>query len=475
MASKMRKFDFNTASVLPLLTGLGFAACSDGGTPPATTGTPSSSGGVVSGTASTDGGPVTSGTASNTITSGSSSVVTSGSSGSTTSGTNGNMTMGMGSNGTATASGGMTTNGTTAGGAGNTDGGVTNTGDATTTGSATTGGNMVTEGPCDIYGAAGNECVAAYSTIRRLSSTYTGPLYQVRSGSNAMNTGSGGETHDIGQTADGFADADAQDAVCNGTFCTISILYDQSGRGNDLTAAKGGRSDGGQYAALDDFESKADEDERMIGGHRVYTLYMEARQGYRQTVKGDGMPRGREPQGIYMLADGTHWGSACCWDFGNVTEDPTTYHTMNTLFFGTAFWGRGAGNGPWFMADFEAGVWAGGSNPSDPGWGSLDTNAPPNQNNPSLGVPFALGFLKTDSDYALRMADLQTANELTTAYEGPLPKAMDNQGAVVIGVGGDNSNNSWGTFYEGAIVTGYPADATELAVMQNLKAVGYGQ
>ena len=34
---------------------------------------------------------------------------------------------------------------------------------------------------------------------------------------------------------------------------------------------------------------------------------------------------------------------------------------MNTLFFGTAFWGKGAGSGPWFMGDFEGGVWAGGS------------------------------------------------------------------------------------------------------------------
>ena len=37
----------------------------------------------------------------------------------------------------------------------------------------------------------------------------------------------------------------------------------------------------------------------------------------------------------------------------------------------------------------------------------------------------------------------------------------------------DNSNNSWGTFFEGAIVAGWPSDDTEQAIMQNLKAVGY--
>jgi hypothetical protein len=148
---------------------------------------------------------------------------------------------------------------------------------------------------------------------------------------------------------------------------------------------------------------------------------------------------------------------------------------MNTLFFGTAFWGRGAGNGPWFMADYEAGVWAGGSNPGDPGWGALGDSAPANPENPSLPVPFAIGMLKTDeNNWSLRMADL-AANGLTTAYQGGLPKAMANEGAIVLGVGGDNSNNSWGTFFEGAVMAGFPSDETEDAVMQNVKAAGYMQ
>jgi Alpha-L-arabinofuranosidase B, catalytic len=40
---------------------------------------------------------------------------------------------------------------------------------------------------------------------------------------------------------------------------------------------------------------------------------------------------------------------------------------------------------------------------------------------------------------------------------------------------GDNSNNSFGTFYEGAITVGRPSDATDLAVMQNVQAAGYGK
>jgi hypothetical protein len=343
---------------------------------------------------------------------------------------------------------------------------------------AATGGSTDITGPCDIYAAANTPCVAAYSMVRVLSSTYTGPLYQVRSGSNPQNTGSGGTTHDIGMTADGFADKAAQDAVCAGTTCTVSLLYDHSGHGNDIPVAKRGRSDGGEYADDDDFESIADAGPLTVGGHDVYSLYMEARQGYRVPVGvvGNGMPLHQEPQGIYMLADGTHYGTACCWDFGNVSPNPTQYGVMNTLFFGVAYWGRGAGNGPWFMADYEAGVWAGGTNPGDPGWGALGEDAPPNTNNPSLPVPFALGFLKTDeTNWALRMANLQTASNITTAYQGGLPKQMNNEGGIVLGVGGDNSNNSWGTFFEGAIVAGWPSDDAELAVMQNLQSVGYGQ
>jgi hypothetical protein len=289
-----------------------------------------------------------------------------------------------------------------------------------------------------------------------------------------MGIRSGGTTQDIGQVG-GFADTAAQDAFCGTATCTISLLYDQSGNGSHLPFATAGLSNGGTWAAYDCFESSATRGMMMIGGRKVYALYMNELEGYRLARVGTNMPLNSAAQGIYMLADGQHYGGACCWDFGNVTTNPKTYATMNTLFFGIAFWGKGAGSGPWMMADFEAGVWSGGSNPGDPGWGSLeDARNRVNPQNPSLRVPFAFGILKTRStEYSLRMADLLTATNITTAYRGALPKPMENKGAVVLGVGGDNSNNSWGTFYEGAIVAGYPTDEAELAVYNNIKAVGY--
>ena len=77
--------------------------------------------------------------------------------------------------------------------------------------------------------------------------------------------------------------------------------------------------------------------------------------------------------------------------------------------------------------------------------------------------------------WALRIADVATATAVTTAYQGAMPRPLYTGGAVVLGVNAYNSNESWGTFYEGAILAGFPADDTEMSVLQNIKAVGYGR
>ena len=41
--------------------------------------------------------------------------------------------------------------------------------------------------------------------------------------------------------------------------------------------------------------------------------------------------------------------------------------------------------------------------------------------------------------------------------------------------GGDNSNTSLETFYEGAMVAGCPTNDVELSIMKNVKAVGYSR
>jgi formylmethanofuran dehydrogenase subunit C len=50
---------------------------------------------------------------------------------------------------------------------------------------------------------------------------------------------------------------------------------------------------------------------------------------------------------------------------------------------------------------------------------------------------------------------------------------MHKEGAIILGIGGDNSKGSAGTFYEGVMTSGFPSDATENAVQANIVAAGY--
>jgi hypothetical protein len=337
---------------------------------------------------------------------------------------------------------------------------------------------------------------------RVLLSTYKGPLYQVRKGgTNNHFTGnqpvgmaggtSGGTTQDIGVTADGFADTSAQDAFCGtgaSSTCTVSKFYDQSGKGNDLSGAPAGA-----YEPGPDFEVPVGAHSTTVAGHKVYSLYFpnppqaaagSAPEGYGyRNDKTAGVPTGSAAQGVYMIADGTHSGSACCFDFGNAETNDTYGPTgaMAALNLGTSYWGQGAGASPWFEGDFEAGVWAGGSSCGTPGSGQLTCNGRvANPNNPSMKtVPFAFGILKTSTSngsgqWALKTGDA-TKGSLTTAYSGAAPANWALQGAIILGIGGDNSNSSWGTFYEGAVTAGQPTDATDQAVYANVQAMGLGK
>src|ERR1035438_475333 len=63
-------------------------------------------------------------------------------------------------------------------------------------------------------------------------------------------------------------------------------------------------------------------------------------------------------------------------------------------------------------------------------------------------------------------------------YSGARPNVsgynpMHKEGAIILGIGGDNSKGSAGTFYEGVMTSGYPSAATENAVQANITSVGY--
>jgi hypothetical protein len=390
-------------------------------------------------------------------------------SGGVTTGSGGNATTSGGSTGAGgkTGAGGTSTGsgGATTGSGGNTTG----SGGATGAGGSTAGGATGTgTGPCDIYASANTKCVAAHSTVRALLGSYSGPLYQVKRASD-------GTTKDIGVSSPGgFADSAVQDTFCTGTTCTITRVYDQSGNGNLVAAQTPDTVDMTPAGHSGMTAASATKDPLNVGGHRVYSLYTNVSQAYWHDGSKSGVPLGKDPQGIYMVTSGTHVNSGCCYDYGN-GETSRTYvpgASMDAINFSSspAIWGSGEGTGPWVMADLEGGVFSGATTGNNP-------------NNPTQTAKYVTAIEKNNGTtaFALRGGDA-TSGKLGTYYSGALPggkNPMQKQGAIVLGAGGDccysNNNGSQGTFYEGAIVAGYPSDATDDAIQANIISAGYGK
>src|ERR1700721_1888926 len=65
---------------------------------------------------------------------------------------------------------------------------------------------------------------------------------------------------------------------------------------------------------------------------------------------------------------------------------------------------------------------------------------------------------------------------LSTYWDGSLPSGyapMHQEGAIVLGTGGDNSNASIGSFFEGVMTSGFPTDAADNAVQARILAADY--
>ncbi|WP_042405532.1 arabinofuranosidase catalytic domain-containing protein [Streptacidiphilus carbonis] len=326
-------------------------------------------------------------------------------------------------------------------------------GAAAASGTAQAAGSL----PCDIYAAGGTPCVAAHSTTRALYSSYSGALYQVRRSSD--NT-----TRDIGVLgAGGYADAASQDSFCSGTSCVITVVYDQSGRNNNLTQAPAGGAAGGP-----DNLANATAAPTTVGGHEAYGVFVAPGTGYRDNHT-SGVATGDNPEGMYAVLDGTHYNGGCCFDYGNAETNSNDdgNGTMEAISFGNIrVWGYGSGNGPWIQADLENGLFSG-------------VNQHYNANDPTIDYRYTTAIIKGGPNHwAIRGGNAQSG-ALSTFYDGVRPNVsgynpMRKQGAIILGTGGDNSKGAQGTFYEGVMTSGYPSDATENAVQANINSVGYG-
>lgn len=374
------------------------------------------------------------------------------------------------------------------------------------------------ERPCDIYAAGGTPCVAAHSMVRSLFGGYQGTLYTIsRASDNA--------TKAIGTTVDGFADAAAQLAFCmepSPTVCTVEQIADQSGRGNHLD-----RVIIAPHPSIDwpTRGINAMRDPLSVGGHAVFSAYFEGGQfqlgsgtmGFRSnrlTGNASGTAIMDEPESMYAVVSGENYDNGCCFDYGNsettgcgfpgappcgrprppppppaagapeATPPPRCAvgggqggcGQMEAIYWGSANNGpthtgardkhQGAGLGPWVMADLESGVWGGNDPVLNP------------QNTPINGSKFVTAMLKgKPGHWQLKGGDAQSSL-LDVKFDGPRPvgyERMQKQGAIVLGIGGDNSDLGRGTFYEGAVTASYTSEATDAKVQANIVAAGYGK
>src|ERR1700722_12869897 len=311
-----------------------------------------------------------------------------------------------------------------------------------------------TQGPCDIYAASSTPCVAANSTTRALCGVYDGALYQVKRAPD------GTTTNVYPLTTGGYANSATQDSFCANTYCSITEIYDQSGNGNNLPDAPAGGAAGGP-----DILANAAAAPTTAGGHKVYGVFISPGMGYRDDSTKNNAT-GNAAEGEYAVLDGTHQDNGCCFDYGNAetNNDDDCAGAMEAIYFGTeTAWGRGSGNGPWIMADMENGLFSGSS-------------AGLNSGDPTTSYRFTTAMIEGGANQWAILGANADSGSLATDFSGVRPSGynpMKKQGAIILGIGGDNSDSSAGTFYEGVMTSGYPSAATEASVQANIVSVGY--
>jgi hypothetical protein len=321
--------------------------------------------------------------------------------------------------------------------------------------------------PCDIYAAGGTPCAAAYSTTRALYASYDGPLYRIQRASDSTYLNIGLES------AGGIVNSAPQVSFCAGTTCTITELYDQTPNSNNMPISPGTSCSGCSHGNAGPGPNGADIGAPAmalpvtVGGQPAYgVLFDNFGTGYR-IDNALNVPTGSQPEGIYMLTSSNLTSNQCCFDFGsaetNNSDDGNT--TMNAIYYGTDCWTRNCtGPGPWVGGDLENGMYFSdtGNNPS-----SI----------PSESGTFVSAWEKNNgtTNFTLKYGNGQSGG-LAEAYSGPLPSGYDPmhvQNSIELGTGGDNTGEGLGEFFEAAVVSGFPSDATENAVQASITAAGY--
>jgi hypothetical protein len=262
---------------------------------------------------------------------------------------------------------------------------------------------------------------------------------------------------DIDLLPDGYADATAQDTFCADTSCTITKLYDQSPNHNDLTPAPPGGVAHGPGPNGYDVAAVADALPVTAGGHKVYGIAVSPGTGYRND-KPKGTAVHGKPEGVYMVTSAFNVNARCCFDFGNAEKDNLDngaghMDAINIMIMCD----RGILCTLVAGLDMENGV-----------YGHLKVP-------PDTSFVTDMGACDGKHKYAIYQGDAQSG-DLTTTGVIPLPNShrpLRQEGAIILGIGGDNSNWAEGYFFEGVMTRGMPDEEAMEAVQGNIVAAGY--
>jgi hypothetical protein len=119
------------------------------------------------------------------------------------------------------------------------------------------------------------------------------------------------------------------------------------------------------------------------------------------------------------------------------------------------------------MGDLENGLWPG-----------SDVR---NESNPSVTYAYVTAMVKGGpagaNRWAIKVGDAQ-AGGLAAVFDGPRPspryQPMRKEGAIILGIGGDNSNAGQGIFFEGIMTAHFSSDTADSAVQASIVAA-YGR
>ena len=251
-------------------------------------------------------------------------------------------------------------------------------------------------------------------------------------------------------SAGGYANAAAQDSFCAGTTCVITVIYDQSGRGQPPHPGASRRVPGPAAGGYDNL-ANATAAPITVGGHKAYGVFVAPGTGYRNNTT-NGIATGRPAGGHVRHLRRHALQRRLLLRLRQRRDQQPRQRQRHAWRPSTSATSRSGATAP----ATAPGSW--------PTWRTACSPASTssyNANDPTISYRFLTAIVKGEPNHwAIRGGNAQSGG-LSTFYNGVRPNVsgynpMKKEGAIILGIGGDNSNGAAGTFYEGVMTSGYP-------------------